>query len=231
MRIKISIRKLITWLAIITLVLNGIGFVGRAVEHFLGYKETTEFVRLFHPAEEANITSWFSSLLLLFSAILLAIIAREKKTYDDPYRRHWFFLSLIFFYISLDEAAAIHEISIKPLRSLFGADGIFYFSWVIIAIPILLLLALLYFRFVFALPRSTCYEFILAGSIYIMGALGMEMLGGYFIHKKVLGIDIYPFEITIEELLENIGIVIFIYSLTSYISSQLEPKKISIEFF
>ena len=230
MEIKVSIRKMTIWLAITTVVLHGIGFVGRTVEHLLGYKKTTEFVRLFHVAEEANIISWFSSLLLLFSALLLAVIAREKKIHADTYRRHWTFMSIMFFYIALDEAAAIHEITIKPLRLFFGAGGFFYFSWVILAIPILLLLALLYFRFVFSLPNNTRNEFILAGSIYILGALGMEMIGGYFLKTKVGGLDVYPFCVTIEEFLENVGIVIFIYSLTSYIKSQLETKEISIQF-
>ena len=49
-----------------------------------------------------------------------------------------------------------------------------------------------------------------------MGALGMEMLVRYFHNRKVGQWNIYPFLITIEELLENIGIVVFIYALTFY---------------
>lgn len=67
------------WLAITTVVLNGIGFLGRAIEHFLGYKESTKFVLLFNVAEETNITSWFLLLLLLFSTFFLAVIALQKK--------------------------------------------------------------------------------------------------------------------------------------------------------
>jgi len=230
MKIEIPVRKLTEWLAIITVALNGIGFTGRAVEHYLGYKEHSQFVRLFHVADEANMTSFFSSLLLLFSAILLALIARWKSGLGDPFKRHWAILSGIFFYICLDEACAIHEITIKPLRSLFGATGFFYYSWVIIAIPLLILLAVMYFRFVFSLPPKTRLIVIVAGSLFVSGALGFEMLGGYYQDKKVGNLDIYPFLITIEELLENVGIVVFIYGLTSYMKSLPNLKEILIEF-
>ena len=230
MEIKISIRRLTIWLAVITVALHGISFVGRAAEHLLGYEETTRVVRLFHVNEEANIPSYFSALLLLFSALLLAVIARWKNIHGDPYQRHWKILSAIFVYLSLDEAAMIHEITTEPMRSIFGAKGIFYYSWVIIAIPVLLLLALYFFRFVFALPLNTRLQIIAAGGLFIMGALGMELLEGYFHIMKAGQWDPVPYLVSFEEFLENVGTVVFIYALTSYLKSLREGKGISIEF-
>lgn len=139
-------------------------------------------------------------------------------------------MSLLFYYISVDEAAKIHEISIIPLRNFFGASGFFYLAWVIVAIPVILLLALLYYRFVFALPRSIRLQIIVAGGLYITGGLGMEMLAAYYRNKRLGQWDIVPFLITLEEFLENVGIVVFIFALTSYMKSFLEKKEISIEF-
>ena len=110
MDIQFSTKKIIIWLSVIVVILHAISTGGRIYEYLLGIEETTEFVRLFHVAEEGNITAWFSSLLHLISAVLLAVIAKEKSSHQDRFSRHWFGLSIIFLYISIDEAARIHEI-------------------------------------------------------------------------------------------------------------------------
>ena len=126
MTLKISIKKIAIWLTSVVLALNSISFVSKTIEYIFGYEETPIFVRLFHVAREGNISSWFSSLLLLFSAILLALIALAKKEQKVPYLRHWSIMSIIFFYLSLDEAASIHELSGKLVRSILNVSGIFH---------------------------------------------------------------------------------------------------------
>lgn len=228
MKLTISPKKITYWLFVIVVALNLFGFMARGIERLLGYNNT-EFVRLFDVSEEANITAWFSSLLLLISAALLSVIAMAKSASAKPYSRHWGFLSLIFLYLSLDEAAKIHEITIKPLRALFNASGLFYYAWVIIAIPFILLLGFVFMRFVFDLPSRTRTQFVLAGVIFLTGALGFEMLGGYFLDKLVGGLSINPILVTFEEFFENFGIVIFISALLTYMKSHSDTKDISFE--
>ena len=228
MKFTISPKKISYWLFVIVVALNLFGFIARGIERFLGYNDT-EFVRLFDISEEANITAWFSSLLLLFSAVLLTVIAKAKSTSAKPYARHWGFLSIIFLYLSLDEAAKIHEITIKPMRSFFNASGFFYYAWVIIAIPFILLFGFLFMRFVLDLPPSTRAQFIIAGVIFLIGALGFEMLGGYYRDKLVAGLNICPILVTLEEFFENVGIVVFISALGSYSKAQPDTMNISFE--
>lgn len=229
--IKISQKKLTVVLIIIVLALNSISFIGRAIEYLLGIKETTEFVRLFHIGEEGNITTWYSALTLLFSGILLAVIAKAKNAVGDPYVRHWKILSIIFVYLSLDEAASIHEITIEPLQSLFNATGIFYFAWVIIALPLMLIFLIMYLKFMIHLPQPICRLFILSGALYVTGALGLELVEGYFWSQESLrwGV-IVPLLTTVEEFLEMVGIVIFIFALISYIKSYLNLTEMRINF-
>lgn len=230
MKLLISSRKITFWLFVIVVALNAIGFVGRTVEYLMGIEETTELVRLFHVAEEGNVTAWYSSLLLLLSSLLLAITAFAKKTAQDPYLRHWKVLSVIFFYLSLDEAARIHEISIGPLRSLFNASGVFHYAWVIFAIPFVIFIMIYYSRFLFDLPQKTRNLFIAAGAIYIVGVLGAEMVGGYLMSHKIEFWNVRPILVTIEEFLENVGIVIFISALLSYLKSHLQDTEIALRF-
>lgn len=229
MTLSISARKVSIWLFVVAVVLNAIGFVGRTVEYLLGYEETTELVHLFHPSEEGNITAWFSALLLLLSAILLALITRATKETGRPYVRHWTVLSLIFLYMSVDEAARIHELTQEPLRAALNPTGIFHYAWVIVAIPLVLIFAIAYLRFLRDLPRNTGLLFIASGALYVGGALGMDMLGGYLLSHPVGGFDLQPLAITIEEFLENVGMVLFIYTLLSYIKSHL-PNQVTLEF-
>ena len=209
--------------------LNLIGFIGRGVENYLGYERTTPFVRLFHVTGEGNITSWFSSLLLLFTAILLLVVAKARSSLGSSYVRHWFVLAIIFSFLALDEAASIHELTMGPLRYLFNPSGIFHFAWVIIAIPLVLLFVIVYLKFFFHLPKNIRWLFLVAGSLYVFGAMGMDMVAGFILSNDLMQGRLYGILITIEEFLENVGIVIFIYALLSYIKTHLEVNEISLE--
>jgi len=217
MKVSISIRKVAYWLFGIILVLNAISPITRVLMRFFDFEFSYGFLRLFDTAEEANVTSWFSSELLFIVAILVLLISRVKVHHSDAYSRHWTILAAIFFFLSLDELASIHEMTINSLRNAFGATGLFYFSWVIIAIPLVLLLGFFFLRFVLSLPRSTRIQFIVAGTLFLTGAVGFEMLGGLF-HES----SIYRVFVTVEETLENLGAGIFIISLLSYAGTNLK---------
>jgi len=209
----------------LALTLNLIGLAARALEKLLGY-DNTVFVRFVDVSREANITSWFSSVLLLIGALLILLIARLKNLEKDTFARHWAFMAYVFFYLSLDEAARIHEATIEPLRTLLNTSGIFYYAWVIIAIPVLLILAIFYAKFVISLPGKTRNQFILAAVLFLSGALGLEMLGGFWFDVEVNGLYLSSILITFEELLENLGVVVFISALLTYIQMQSAWKTI-----
>lgn len=209
----------------LALALNLIGLAARALEKLLGY-DNTVFVRFVDVSREANITSWFSSVLLLIGALLILLIARLKNLEKDTFARHWAFMAYVFFFLSLDEAARIHEATIEPLRTFLNTSGIFYYAWVIIAIPVLLILTIFYAKFVFSLPGKTRNQFIFAAVLFLSGALGLEMLGGFWFDVEVNGLYLSSILITFEELLENLGVVVFISALLTYIQLQSDWKTI-----
>jgi hypothetical protein len=70
--------------------------------------------------------------------------------------------------------------------------------------------------------------FVLAGSVYVTGAVGFEMLSGVF---YVQGVSLNPYYVvaqTLEELFEMTGIGIFIYGLANFIESELGGITITI---
>lgn len=175
-----------------------------------------QFIDLLSVNAEQTIPTWYATVLLFVAAALLAFIAAFKQSNRDPYRRHWIGLAIIFGYLSMDEGAVIHEIMADPLQAAFNTSGYLAFSWQIAAVPLLVIFVLVYLRFLLRLPPSTRNLFILAGSLYVGGALVVEAIsanrwyvdGGVSFPYLAIG--------TIEELFEMLGMVVFIYALLTY---------------
>lgn len=178
----------------------------------------------FHLSNEGNIPSFYASFALLLSALLLTIIAFAKQRVKAPFTQHWFGLAIIFLYLAFDEMIELHESVIRPVRSLLDTSGLLYFAWVIPFSILLIIFLATYLRFILHLPRHTRILFIVAGALFVMGAIGLELLGGRqaeILKTQGSGSGALVTFQTIEELLEMTGVVIFIHALTSYLASEL----------
>lgn len=177
---------------------------------------------------ESNIPTLYSSFALIIASILLCAIGLAHKSANEP-SVAWLFLAIIFLFLSIDEMASIHERLIEPLRESLNTTGLLYFAWVIPYGCILLVFVTLYLKFLWQLPKSISLLFIISGTMYVAGAIGFELLGGR--HFELYGrANIgYAAYYTCEELLEMIGIALFIYTLLTYISSEFKPVVIKLE--
>ena len=185
--------------------------------------------------EGANFPTWFQSSIMLFCAFLLAVISYIRREIKGIHYRVWQFLAVVFLYLSLDETVCIHEQATLPLRQLLHAEGILYFSWVIPAVIVVLLFFAYTIKLLRDLPVGVRWRFIAAGTIYISGAIVVEMVGAkyYETHIARAGgvgeiIDwTYAVITTIEESLESTGLILFAFSLLSHLSSAAvhEPIK------
>lgn len=179
--------------------------------------------------QESNFPSIYSALTLGFCSYLLAIITTLKRIRKARYVQHWKALSLIFLFLAFDEACSIHELLIPVLRRTMNAKGVLYFTWVVPAFFLLIVFLIVFRRFIQNLPVKTRTLFILAGAVYVTGALGMELVGGYI--ADYIGYNtLYGLASTVEELLEMFGIVIFVNALLSYIQSQSTELHFSLSF-
>ncbi|MEW5860887.1 MAG: hypothetical protein AB1861_26530 [Cyanobacteriota bacterium] len=235
MEITISTKKITRFLLFVVLGLALASIAGQISKYFLGDSELFGFVSQFNLASEKNVPTYYSGLTLLFCSLLLGAIAFSKKKANDRYARHWQGLSLIFFYLALDEVLIFHEGTAQPLRAIFKrlglsflASGIFYFAWVILGAAFVLIVFIAYAKFLAELPDKTRRLFFVAGTIFVVGALGVEMLESYWVAMQGKENFVYAIMATVEELLEMLGIIIFIYALLSYMSSQLKEMRILI---
>lgn len=200
---------------------------GTVAKYLFGRPHLTGLTPLFNVDTEANIPTWYSSSALLVCAALLALIAMAKKAEQDQYTLHWSGLSTIFLLLSVDEAVVLHERLIAPVQSALGTSGIFHFAWVIPMGICVIVLLLLYLRFLAALPAQIQRLFLLAGAIYVSGTIGFEMIGAplwEYYGRETLAAAILT---TIEEALEMIGVAVFIYALLSYISLSVKEIRFS----
>lgn len=177
---------------------------------------------------EVNLPTFYSSFLLLASALLLGIIAWTKGR-QTPHYWSWVSLSAIFVYLAVDEATKLHELLIVPLRDNLQLGGIWFYAWVIVAIPLLILLAILFLPFIIQLPRKTKVSFLLAALLYVGGALGLEMVSGAIVSQLGNRNIIFMVLTTIEETLEMTGVIVFIYGLLDYIGTQFNQQSYMIK--
>ena len=226
---SVSPKRVTQVLTYVVLCLVLASITGQFAKLVLGYETLLGFVRLFSVDKEGNIPTLYSCFALLFCSSMLFLIASIRKRAGDRYSLHWWVLSIIFLYLSVDEATSIHEEAINPVRSALNTSGLLYFAWVIPAAALVLLFVLAYLRFLAHLPGKTRRLFLLAGLVYLAGALGMELVGAYqtdFYGQENMA---YVLIVSIEEFFEMMGIVVFIYALLSYISLQMKVKAVNLQ--
>lgn len=168
--------------------------------------------------EEASLPALFSAVMLLLCLALLLLIARAPAT-----RRKlpWTVLGGAFLFLALDEAVAIHEGLMAHMSPRVGGSGYLHFVWVVPYGIGTAVLAAVYIPFLRSLPRRSARLFVAAGSVFVVGALGFEMLGGKVADSSGYEAFSYTALSTAEETLEMAGVIIFVYALLAFIAAEM----------
>lgn len=171
---------------------------------------------------EYNIPTFFSSFLLLFVALILALITRLEENRIPSSVLYWSILSWGFSFMAIDEVVSLHERLLSPMRELLGNRrlGIFYFAWVIPAIVLIVVLALFFWQFWLHLPRRIRSTSLIASMLYLGGCIGFEMIGGYYAELHGTQNLVYSSIASVEEGLEMMGAIVFSWSLMTYIADR-----------
>ena len=128
---------------------------------------------LFDVNKEVNLPTWFSAGLWLCSGLVAGLLARWSLSH----RRSWWSFATACLLFSVDEATLLHE--------RLGAAGTVVaeelglemrYAWVLPGVVIAAVVALLFLRFVLALPGKVRLGIICAGAVFVAGALGGELI-------------------------------------------------------
>ena len=225
-RIRIRPGRVAAALAAVTVALALLGVAGQWLK-FHGTEHSFGFISEFDMDAEANVPTWFSVALLLANAAASALIAGASDRKGG--RAYWATLALLFLAASCDEAAAIHEMTILPLRRLLHAGGWLYYTWVVPAAALVAVVAAVYLRFLWNLPPRTRNLLALAALTYLGGAIGLEMVGGRFASAHGDENLSYKLIAHAEETAEMAGLVISLFALLDYAGRHVGPVMLAVE--
>jgi hypothetical protein len=150
--------------------------------------------------------------------------------------------------LSLDEVASIHEAIGQQSEHLlhsatgFTPSGAISFFWVVPGAAFTLIVVLAYLRFLAQLPQTTRRLFLFAGALFVLGALGIEMLSAQVLSSSEGIVNwvvssgsmvdresasaiprlIVGLQTSIEEMFEMLGLTVFVYALLAYIRFYVE---------
>ncbi|MGL5010394.1 MAG: hypothetical protein ACRC6I_10960 [Paracoccaceae bacterium] len=168
------------------------------------------FGYLFDLSREKNVPAWFSVVLLMLVAVGAAVIWAVQGA------RPWFWLAVLFTYMSLDEATDLH--GLWPMAfDLYGVtDSQFSrFMWVVPGAVFVFVIAALFLRWVLSLPRRTMWYFVVAGAVFVTGGIGFEVVGSLVARADYFN-PAYLVASTLEEALEMAGVVIMLMGLAAH---------------
>ena len=166
---------------------------------------------------EANLSTYFSCAILAFAGGLLLLTAHRVRNMCGPMPRHWLVLSWLFFAMSLDEFTSIHERFGEFLKLHYHAPGhgALHFTWVVFGLPFAAIVGCLYLPFLLAQRRRLRNGMFFAGIVYLSGALGMELIDGWYLDRHSEN-TIYYLLTMVEEVLEMAGVILLIRVLLRY---------------
>ena len=182
------------------------------IRHFTGHEYIYGLFGFFDVGSEANLPSYFSALNLLLASCLLALVAGHKRGETPNLTRYWIVLASIFLYMSIDEAATIHE-HFGRLYEAAGAPFPVFEShpWLPIGIVLSMAIGAFFAPFLLKIPRALAFRLILAGVIFLVGAIGFEFIGAlmFYLEYATRADLIYDLRRIGEEGCEMIGIAYF----------------------
>lgn len=154
-----------------------------AVAHLVLGWPLAALTALFDMDLEGNLPMLFNVLLLLAVAIGFYLVARSETVVRD--RRSWFFMAIVFVFLTVDEGSQIHEkLMLSTLRLLNhgtvggGEMGWLYYAWIVpygVAVSALLLTLV---PWLLRLPARLRWSLLFSGGVFLLGAVFMESWSG-----------------------------------------------------
>ena len=190
-------------------------------------------LRQFNFVEEGNLANFYQGLQLVLAAVLLLIVWRGKVQRKEPHRTHWLVLGCIFLFLGADEVAQIHETTIaNTIAALRGAEGGLSLAnaprhsdpdktgWFFVYMPLLAVFGLSFIPFLRRLPGRIAVLFMVSGTIYLGGAIGVEKFVNWFAGKYGDNTVGYVLLDNLGEFMESTGIALFVYAILCFMAHE-----------
>jgi hypothetical protein len=174
-QIQIDRRRLLPVLLIVGGTLSAISFGLAAIRITTGHNVIYGLFQLLDLNHEANIPTWYSTILLLAGACAAGLVGAAA---GGEQGRGWKGIALVMAFFSLDETAGFHERFVLPPDFIGPFGPVRNITWVFVGAVAAGALVGLFLRTVLSCPPPIRRAVLVAGGIYLGGALGFEALGG-----------------------------------------------------
>jgi len=170
---------------------------------------------MFNLDGETTIPAWFSSMQLLLIGILFLSSGSWPQRHLIVFPHFLFIVGIGFIFLSMDEAATIHEKinhilkSIEWIPSFKGGHGI----WILVYLSIAIALSVIGGRTIisfFKVYSRYAVIMLLGATIFLIGAVGLEIISYQYLRVAEHS-HIYKLEVALEELFEMAGASIILY--------------------
>jgi hypothetical protein len=162
--------------------------------------------------EEKSIYTWMSVCALVLCSVLSFQQAGRVGRGGSRYWQ-WVAVGGVFVYLSADEQLSLHEQLGGIGARLVDTHGVFTFAWVVPAMGLVAVVAVLLLGLVMSLPPLLRNLSFLSAAVYLGGAVGLEMVGGWILDHPVFMPIAYRTEVNVEEFMEVAGVLIFLWVL------------------
>lgn len=218
-------RKLLLWLLGIEVLFAAAHLLTQFPDPVISHRIPQQ---LFDVSGEVSIPTWFSSTQLFVVAVVFFIAAKQNRRRQRVPSTFLSILGLGFLFLSVDEAAAIHE-KVTGVAREFDASWIMFTgdhgAWIalysVLGVVILWMLRH-YIAAVWRHYRREAAIFAIGAVVLLMGALGLEILG-YEWEDTAKSEWLLTGRFALEEFLEMVGVSIMLYAallLTTAITSR-----------
>lgn len=171
-------------------------------------------INFFDVDREVNVPTWFTAGLWLVLGLTVFLVMLHTRRY----RIGWSIFAMVAFVASLDEYVRLHERLErlgKRMAAFLQVDGFLHWSWVIPGLIIVIAVVAALIPLVMRLPHSVRNGILLAGFLFVLGAVGFETLGG--LSRKHDMPIMYIVTQHIEEWLEMVGVALAVSSVLGMI--------------
>lgn len=229
MKVRLDVHRVTHFMlcAIVTFVALHMG--SAVLDYGFGYERQGGFRWLTSLDMEQNPAAWYQTISMFVCGVLLALIGQAERGRGAKRWGYWFSIAAIFCFLSLDEFGALHERISEPIRRLIGGEGVLRFAWIVGWGAALLVIGVTHLRWLVTLPKATRTAFILAGMTFVAGAVGGEMVESA-IYSRIQTFHHVGYELTVvvEEVLEMVGILLFVRALLSRLLFDVQEVRLSL---
>ena len=207
----VDARRCGFWLAATTASLGVVSYAMHLITRAVG----ADPIETLDVGDEVSLGTWYESLLFVVAAAALFLAGRQEPPSNRLFG--WNSLAAVMAFLSIDEAASLHERFGNVLEGVIESGGYLHQLWVVPGVIFTVGVLLGHLGWLRRVPPATRRGMLVGGALFVLGAVGFELLAGPLAEAGDDDTLAMITLIAIEEFLEMIGLSVFILAVLGHL--------------